>query len=119
MSAPVQLVCSTSSRRAGKVWNGSFIDASDSLDVTDPATGETLSLPRWSSATRSCSRPIPKDGEVPLGGRQAPVSRPDAVNDGARRSPGPVYITLCRGHALVSSRSAAFRTPARFLCVRS
>jgi hypothetical protein len=95
MSAPVQAGLFDVEQARGNVWNGSFIDASDSLDVTDPATGETLSLPRWSSATRSCSRPIPKDGEVPLGGRQVPVSRPDAVNDGGpgdRRAPCP---SLC------------------------
>ena len=30
-----------------------------------------------------------EDGEVPLGGRQGPVSRPDAVNDGGPAITGP------------------------------
>jgi benzaldehyde dehydrogenase (NAD) len=42
MSATVQAGLFHVEQARGKVWNGGWIDASDSLDVTEPATGETL-----------------------------------------------------------------------------
>jgi hypothetical protein len=77
----------------------------------------------WRSAAKPTASRLPasvqgrrSEARWPAGSRR-PAGRGEGPGGGGRQA--PCTSPLGCGHALVSSRSAAFRTPARSLCARS